>query len=160
MIWPSSPAPAPARTHSFPPLPQGFVSTFPPAAVEPASPPSEPPEPIEPILEARETTRSIPPLPPSRRSSASYPAPPSARRPPSAIDEPFATPSFPPPNVSVPLAPPSPDISPSINVAPGAGPSMLPPMPSSADELEEMELRPSFIGRLKRLFGKKRPDEL
>jgi hypothetical protein len=42
---------------------------------------------------------------------------------------------------------------------PSASPSSLPPAPSGADDLDEMELRPSFIGRLKRLFGKKRPGE-
>jgi serine/threonine protein kinase len=155
MIWPTAPAPAPSRAHSFPPLPQGFVSTFPPVAAEPREAPSEPPEPIEPIIEARETTRSMPPPPPSRRNSASQPTPLSARRPPSATDEPFATPSFPPPNVSIPQAP----LAPNINVVSSAGPSTLPPLPGSADDMDEMELRPSFIGRLKRLFGKKRPDE-
>jgi hypothetical protein len=44
-------------------------------------------------------------------------------------------------------------------VAPSGGPSSLPPAPSSADDMEDMALRPSFIGRLKRLFGKKRPTE-
>lgn len=156
MIWPSSPPPAPSRAHSFPPLPQGFVSTVPPAPAELAIPPSEPPPPVALSAAAREATRSMPPPPPSRRNAAAQPAPPSsARRPPSTIDEPFATPSFPPLNVRVPQAPPPPDIA----VVHAAGPSTLPPMPSSADDMDEMELRPSFIGRLKRLFGKKPPSE-
>lgn len=173
MVWPSSPPPAPARAHSFPPLPQGFVSTFPPVAAEPAPSHSEPPPaaqaapeahaaapdpgPPTPRSSAAPSSRSMPPTPPSRRSSAAQPAPASARRPPSTIDEPFATPSFPPPNVRLPQAPPSPDIS----VADyGPGPSTLPPSRGDADEIDEMELRPSFVGRLKRLFGgKKRPSE-
>jgi len=201
MVWPSSPAPAPARPHSFPPLPQGFVSTFPPRTVEAALsasepapgeprvielPPSEPRpalpllvepatgespiELLEATLEARDPQRSTatPPPPPSRRSAPPYPPPPSsrrpaasenpasARRPPSVIDEPFASPSFPPPNVSIPQAPPSPNIS----VAnPGVDSSHFPPPANGTDDLEEIELRPSFIGRLKRIFGKKRPSE-
>jgi serine/threonine protein kinase len=158
MVWPASPAPAPSRSHSFPPLPQGFVSTVPPAPVELAAPPSEPPPSIVPLavhpsVDARESTRSVPPPPPSRRNSAAYPPPSSARRPPSAIDEPFATPSFPPPNISIPQAPPTP------NISVVQGPSPLPPAPSGVDDMDEMELRPSFIGRLKRLFGKKPPSE-
>jgi serine/threonine protein kinase len=157
MVWPSSPPPAPARAHSFPPLPQGFVSSFPPPAVERTAARSEPPPPppsAAAAVDPRESTRSVPPVPPSRRSSVPYPPlPPSQQRPPSTIDEPFSTRSFPPPNISVPLAPPAPNIA----VAQGAGPSTLPPAPSSSDDLGELELRPSFIGRLKRLFGKKRP---
>lgn len=141
LVWPSSPPLAPAGAHSFPPLPQGFASSIPPALERPGSEPGR--------------GGSLPPSsgPPARSSAPHPPPPPSARRPPSLIDEPFATPSFPPPNLIVPKAPPSPNVS----VATGA-PSSLPPRPSPADELE-MELRPSLIGRLKRLFGKKRPGE-
>jgi hypothetical protein len=49
---------------------------------------------------------------------------------PPTFDKPFSTPSFAPPSLT--------------------------PSPLSGDD---MEFRPSFIGRLKRLFGKKRPPE-
>ncbi|HTV24861.1 MAG TPA: protein kinase [Polyangiaceae bacterium] len=168
IVWPVSPAPAPARPHSFPPLPQGFVSTFPPASVEAALAASQaPPASAAAVADARDsvlprsgpppmpaTSPSLPPTPPSRRGSMPYPPPPSSRRQPTTTDEPFATPSFPPPQVNIPQAPPSPNIS----IAQGTAASSLPPA-AGADDIEEMELRPSFIGRLKRIFGKKRPDE-
>jgi hypothetical protein len=59
------------------------------------------------------------------------------------VDEPFATSSFAPP----PMRPAAP--------APPA-PTTAPP-PAAAPDDDELELRPSFIGRLKRLFTKKRP---
>jgi hypothetical protein len=48
--------------------------------------------------------------------------------------------------VVIPQGPPAPSIETPLSLAPGA------------DDLD-MDLRPSFIGRLKRLFGKKRPGE-
>jgi serine/threonine-protein kinase len=156
LVWPSSPAPAPGGS-SFPPLPQGFSpSMFPPPAVSEPSPSSFPPAiasappgatPFPPPAIAAHSVGSFPPpaiaappgatpFPPPAIAAPSAPpggpyppAPPSARNP-ARVDEPFATPSFPPP----------------------AG-----PMASSPDL--DMELRPSFIGRLKRLFTRKRPGE-
>ncbi len=138
LVWPSSPAPAPQRPHSFPPLPQGFASSHPPTGGEAQHAPSYP--------AASYPAASAPP--PRSGATGSYPTPPSQRRPPARVDEPFATPSFPPPAVFIPQAPPAPSIDlPSSNLS------------SGGDELD-MDLRPSFIGRLKRLFGKKRPSEL
>jgi hypothetical protein len=132
LVWPSSPAPAPQRPHSFPPLPPGFASSSHPPD-RGALPQGAPPFPSA--------------SPPSSRGvTGSYPTPPSQRRPPSRVDEPFATQSFPPPAVVIPQAPPAP----SIEMPPSTAPS--------ADDLD-MDLRPSFIGRLKRLFGKKRPSD-
>jgi serine/threonine protein kinase len=133
LVWPSSPPPAPEHAHSFPPLPRGFSgSSFPPPAIEsPAAPSAQTP------------------IPPAARASH-RPPPPSARRSASRVDEPFATPSFPPPSITLP-EPAVPDLSP-----PPPGAAHL-PLPSSVDDLAE--LRPSFIGRLKRLFGKKPPSE-
>lgn len=145
LVWPSSPAPPPGGS-SFPPLPQGFSpSMFPPRAIDAAAPSSFPPPAITaapagatpyppPASAAPAGATPFPPpamaAPGAPPGGPGYPPPPSARHP-ARVDEPFATPSFPPP----------------------AGPS-----PSSPDL--DMELRPSFIGRLKRLFTRKRPHEL
>jgi hypothetical protein len=172
LVWPSSPAPAPGS--SFPPLPQGFSpSMFPPPAVSAPSSSSFPPPavaaapagatpfpppavtappgaPYPPPVSTAPSVGSFPPpavaappgatpYPPPTIAAPStpaggagaYPPTPPSQRNPARVDEPFATPSFPPP----------------------AG-----PMPSSPDL--DMELRPSFIGRLKRLFTRKRPGEL
>ena len=128
LAWPSSPAPPPGSASSYPPLPQGFsASTFPPPAIAASSSASFPPA----IVMPPATTPFPPPainLTPTTPPPSAYPpAPPSARNA-ARIDEPFATTSFPPP----------------------PGPS------ASLPELES-ELRPSFIGRIKRLFTRKRP---
>lgn len=133
LVWPTSPAPAPQRPHSFPPLPQGFASSHPPTGGEPAYGAASYPSPATP--------------PPRSGATGSYPTPPSQRRPPSRVDEPFATPSFPPAPIVIPQAPPAPSIA------------MPPSSPAEGGDELDMDLRPSFIGRLKRLFGKKRPSE-
>jgi eukaryotic-like serine/threonine-protein kinase len=140
LVWPSSPAPAPGAS-SFPPLPQGFsASTFPPPAVMAPSPSSYPPAAIgaapagatpfpPPATGAPAGGASFPPaIVASSAPPSAYPPAPTSARHPARVDEPFATQSFPP----------------------AAG-----PMASSPDL--DMELRPSFIGRLKRLFTRKRP---
>lgn len=144
LVWPTSPAPPSVRTHSYPPLPPAFSrSTFPPPAVEPGARDSRLPQPqpglaaalpsIPPQRELLGVTPSVPPVAPI----GSYPPPVSVRQAPPVVDSPFATPSFPPP---------------------AALPTSTGPYASSDDA--ELELRPSFIGRLKRLFGKKPPPEL
>jgi serine/threonine protein kinase len=143
LVWPSSPAPAPDRSHSFPPLPGGFSgSSFPPPRELP--PPRRSPAAREPTSLPSLPPTSLPP--PSNRAVGSYPPPISARRPASLMDEPFATHSFPPPSITVPQVSQLPNI---------------PVLPSSTPGVDdtEPELRPSFIGRLKRLFGKKPPGE-
>jgi hypothetical protein len=77
--------------------------------------------------------------PPLGGQASRPPGPPPSRRHQTRVDEPFATPSFAPP----PMQP-----------APAAPTTAPPPVDLDDDELE---LRPSFIGRLKRLFVKKRP---
>jgi eukaryotic-like serine/threonine-protein kinase len=144
LIWPVSPAPAPDRTHSYPPLPRGFVgSSFPPETREPLGrgvPPT--PAPFRPSFgpsSGSPSSGSPSAAPPN------YPTPPSARHRAAAVD-PLPTHSFPPPSISRPLEP-------SIAL------SSPTPSTSAAPDDPELELRPSFIGRLKRLFGKKRPGE-
>jgi eukaryotic-like serine/threonine-protein kinase len=131
LVWPASPAPAPEQTHSFPPLPHGFSgSSFPPPAL-------------------RQPALAVPSTPPSGPPAlrASYPPPsPSARRAAARAAAPASTPSFPPRGVSLP--PP-----PAVSMMSTASPSSAP------DTDDELELRPSFIRRLKRLFGKKPPSE-
>jgi eukaryotic-like serine/threonine-protein kinase len=156
LVWPSSPAPA--STPSFPPLPQGMSSsTFPPPTVAPRSN-AQPPEPQPRAL----PSPSSPPPPPSSRARSSGPPPLGSNRPrppgpppsmrhPGRVDEPFATPSFPPPAVHAA----TPSFPPPAVLA--ATPSQS-PQPISADVGDdELVLRPSFIGRLKRLFVKKPP---
>jgi eukaryotic-like serine/threonine-protein kinase len=137
LVWPSSPAPA--STPSFPPLPQGMsASTFPPPTVAPRSsahPPSAPPPPPS----ARGLSSGPPPIGSNRPRP---PGPPPSMRHPGRIDEPFATPSFAPPPMGTPSQIPS----------QSHGAASI----ASSDD-EELELRPSFIGRLKRLFVRKRP---
>jgi eukaryotic-like serine/threonine-protein kinase len=130
LVWPVSPPPAPERAHSFPPLPRGLASSFPPPALEAMGPSETPPAPAAP-------------------RAPSYPTPPSARRAAARVDVPFASTSFPPPSIAVaqPPAPPNATLDPAL--------------PTSPDPIadDELELRPSFIGRLKRMFGKKPPSE-
>jgi serine/threonine-protein kinase len=137
LVWPSSPAPPPLNASSFPPLPQG-VATFPPPAVAAAPSPmsSFPPPTVTPPPPPAAPASMPPPMPPSMRqqppSSLHNPAAPPSMRDPGRADEPFTTPSFPPP----------------AGLPTGIG--------TTSDDDEEF--RPSFIGRLKRLFTKKRPD--
>jgi serine/threonine protein kinase len=141
LIWPASPAPAPEHSHSFPPLPRGFSgSSFPPPAIDSkvhsAPPSSTPPSPAA----------SYPPPPPSKRRAAERAA--------ARVDEPFASPSFPPPSITL-----SPAAAPDLSLAlPGAD-RAPPPAGGDDDDDPDVDLRPSFIGRLKRLFGKKPPGE-
>jgi serine/threonine protein kinase len=144
LVWPSSPAPAPDRSHSFPPLPGGFSgSSFPPPRELPPPRRSQA-APREPTLAASLPPASLPP--PSNLSVGSYSPTMPARRPASLMDEPFATHSFPPPSITLPQAPNLPHIA----VVPSSAPGV---------DDTDLELRPSFIGRLKRLFGKKPPGE-
>jgi serine/threonine protein kinase len=143
LVWPSAPPPAPDRSHSFPPLPRGFSgSSFPPPAIVSADRATP--------TTARPSARPSYPTPPSARRAAALAE--EQRRPASLVDEPFATPSFPPPRISSSQAAAPSDFS----LVSGSAPSAM-PNASSADD--ELELRPSFIGRLKRLFGKKPPGE-
>jgi eukaryotic-like serine/threonine-protein kinase len=145
VVWPSSPAPAPDRSHSFPPLPGGFSgSSFPPPRERPPPRRSQASAAREPTTPASALPASLPP--PANLAGGSRPPPIPARRPASLMDEPFATHSFPPPSITVPLAPNVPNIAVTPSSAPGV------------DDAEP-ELRPSFVGRLKRLFGKKPPGE-
>jgi serine/threonine protein kinase len=139
LMWPSSPPPASGHQHSYPPLPPAFSgSTFPPAPRSSAQPPqrgTHPPLP-QPGHAQREPLGATPSMPPVATAIGSYPPPVSTRQAPPVVDSPFATPSFPPPAA--------------LPTGIGGGKS---------DDVE-LELRPSFIGRLKRLFGKKPPTEL
>lgn len=146
LSWPSSPAPASERSQGFPPLPRGFSgSSFPPSRELP--PPRRSPAAAAGALtpSGPAPARSLPP--PSNVASGGYTPPVSSRHPPSLLDQPFATHSFPPPSIAVTQAPDLPNIA--------ITPSSAPP---GANDME-LELRPSFIGRLKRLFGKKPPGE-
>ena len=155
LVWPSSPPPASGGPHSYPPLPPAFARSYPPPPPRSFRVP-EPPPPLQAQRQATpppphsegsraplshsqhaptEPPRSqqlrglTPSVPPVGAAVGSYPPPVSMRQAP-AVDAPFATPSFPPP----------------------------PGVPSGSDDID-LDLRPSFIGRLKRLFGKKRPPE-
>lgn len=144
LVWPSSPPPASAHPHSYPPLPPAFSgSTFPPRAPsssrqhpQRASDPAqrEPARPPAQHAWSREPLGATPSTPPVGQAAVgSYPPPVSTRQGPPVMDGPFATPSFPPP-AALPTG-----------------------VHETATDDAELELRPSFIGRLKRLFGKKPP---
>jgi serine/threonine protein kinase len=138
LVWPSSPPPASGHQHSYPPLPPAFSgSTFPPAPSsfgqqQPQRASSYPPLP-QPAHAQREPRGVTPSLPPVATAVGSYPPPVSTRQAAPVVDAPFGTPSFPPP-AALPTG-----------IAIG-----------KSDDVE-LDLRPSFIGRLKRLFGKKPP---
>jgi hypothetical protein len=124
----------------WPSLPQGLSpSTFPPPARDvPSRPPGQP---------SQNDGGSGYPPPTLQANPSSHPR--HASQPPGHASQP--PPGAPFPFGNQPL-PPAPHV-------PSFAPSFPPPRPSPTDSDPDADFRPSFIGRLKRLFGKKPPPD-